>query len=163
MSRKTGTILSNFDLMDLAQRMDIPLVGVYSKDKLPKQKIKGLFIVNIGDFHTGGSHWCCFSTVPRSVYYYDSYGAVPPIEVDYYIKATTGLKRYTINKIQTQSLGATYCGWFCIACLYCMMHTKGSVGISVSKRLDAFNDWLNSDDLDDNYYKLLNFFKQVKK
>jgi hypothetical protein len=93
---------SNYDLVNLAQRMDnLPLVGVYSKKRLPKQKIKGLFIVNLDD--DTGSHWTCFSNVPKSIYYYDSYGAPPPIEVDQYIKATTGLKRYTINKIQTQS------------------------------------------------------------
>lgn len=156
--QKTGTILSNYDLIDLANKLNLSLSGVYSKDRLPKEKIKGLFIVNIGDYATGGTHWTCFSTQDKNVYYYDSYGSKPPVQVDEYIKATTGKKRYTINKIQTQSLGATYCGWFCIACLYCMMHTKGSV----TKRMDAFNDYLNSEDLDDNYYKLLNFFKGIK-
>ena len=157
--QKSGTILSNFDLINLANRMNLPLVGCFSKDQLPKRKIKGFFVVNIGDFDTGGSHWTCFSTQDKNVYYYDSYGSVPPIQVDEYIKAVTGKKRYTINKIQTQSLGATYCGWFCIACLYCMMHTKNSV----IKKLDMFNDWLNSDELGDNYYKLLNFFTSDKK
>ena len=156
--QKSGTILSNIDLLNLANRMNLPLVGVYSKNRLPQRKMKGLFIVNIGDYETGGSHWTCFSTVPKNVFYYDSFGSVPPIEVDQYIKAVTGKKRYTINRIQSQALNATYCGWFCIACLYCMMHTKGSV----AKRLDAFNDFLNSEDLNDNYYKLLNFFTSGK-
>ena len=151
---QSGTILSNIDILNLANRLNLPLVGVNLKDQLPKRKIKGLIVVNLGDASTGGSHWTCFSTKDKNVFYYDSFGMPPPQEVDEYIKATTGKKRYTINKIQTQSLNGTYCGWFAIACLYCMMHTKGSV----AKRMDAFNDWLNSEDLNDNYYKLLNFF-----
>ena len=157
---KSGTSLSNLDIINLVNRLNLPLVGVYSKDRLPKQKIKGLFVVNIGDYETGGSHWTCFSTIDKNVFYYDSYGSPPPVQVDEYIKGVTQKKRYTINKIQTQSLGATYCGWFAIACLYCMMHTRGR---SVLKRMDAFNDWLNSEDLNDNYYKLLNFFIADKK
>lgn len=152
--QKNGTILSNFDILKLSNHLGLPLVGVFSKDQLPKRKMRGLFVVNIGDAATGGTHWTCFSTISQSVYYYDSYGAPPPTEVDQYIKITTGKNRYTINKIQVQSLGATYCGWFAIAALYCMLYTKGSV----VKRMDAFNDWLNSEDLDNNYHKLKNFF-----
>ena len=47
MPKKTGTILSNFDLINLANRMNLPLVGVHSKDRLPKQKNEGHFILEI--------------------------------------------------------------------------------------------------------------------
>ena len=65
---KSGTILSNLDIINLSNRLNLLLVGVYSKDRLPKQKIKGLFVVNIGDYETGGSHWTCFSTVDKNVF-----------------------------------------------------------------------------------------------
>ena len=80
-----GTILSNIDILNLANRLNLPLIGCFSKDQLPKRKIKGDFVVNLGDASTGGSHWTCFSTKDKMVYYYDSFGAPPPIEVDQYI------------------------------------------------------------------------------
>lgn len=157
--QKNGTILSNFDIINLANHLNLPLVGCFSKDKLPKKLIKGLFVVNLADAITGGSHWTAFSTQDKNTWYYDSFGSPPPKEVDQYIQATTGKRNYAINKIQTQALGATYCGWFCIAALYCITHTKARG--SVVKRMDAFNDWLNPSDLDKNYDKLLAFFRSV--
>jgi len=157
MSKKQSTILSNFDILDLCKHLNIPIVDVLSKDQLPSHKIKGLFVINLGDFATGGTHWTCFTTIPKNVFYFDSYGAPPPIEVDKYIKRTTGKKKYFVNKIQLQAVSATYCGWFVVAVLYLMQHLPGSV----AKRFDKITDWLNSDDLHDNYDKLLSFFQKV--
>ena len=66
--QKSGTILSNFDIIDLANHLKLPLVGVYSKDKLPKKLIKGSFVVNLGDAKTGGSHWTAFSTQDKNTW-----------------------------------------------------------------------------------------------
>ena len=38
-----------------------------------------------------------------------------------------------------------------------MQHLPGTV----AKRMDKITDWLNSDDLHDNYDKLLSFFQKV--
>jgi hypothetical protein len=125
----------------------------------PKEKIKGFFLVYLGDASTGGSHWTCFSTNDKNIFYYVNFGMPPPKEVDKYIKTTTGKKRYTINKIQSQAVQATYCGWFSIVSLYCISNTKGSV----SKRMKDFNNWLNDSDLNNNNYRLLNFFLDAKR
>ena len=44
---KNGTILSNFDIENLCNQLRLPILGVFSKDRLSliKQKIKGLFVV----------------------------------------------------------------------------------------------------------------------
>ena len=104
MSKKQSTILSNFDILDLCKHLNIPIVDVLSKDQLPSHKIKGLFVINLGDFATGGTHWTCFSTIPKNVFYFDSYGAPPPIEVDKYIKRTTGKKNILSIKFKCKQL-----------------------------------------------------------
>lgn len=157
MPKKQSTILSNFDILDLCKHLNIPLVDVLNKNILPSHKIKGLWVINLDDAPGIGTHWTCFSTIPKNVFYFDSYGAPPPIEVDKYIKRTTGKKKYFVNRIQLQAISATYCGWFAVAVLYLMQHLQGSV----AKRFDKITDWLNSENLHDNYDKLLSFFQKV--
>ena len=49
---------SNFDLEDLAQKYNLPLVGIFSKDELSKQIQVGSYIINLQDSTEGsGSHW----------------------------------------------------------------------------------------------------------
>ena len=156
---KSGTILSNVDIKDICNILKIPLVGVFSKDKLPKKKYKGLFVVNLDDYANGGTHWTIMSTLDDNVCYYDSYGANPPVSVDNYIKWVTGKKKYFINQIQVQSLNSTYCGWFCVCVLYVILNKRGSI----RKKIDVFNDHFNSDDLNSNYQKLLAFFQKLIK
>ena len=54
---KSGTVLSNVDIKDICNILKIPLVGVFSKDKPPKKKYKGLFVINLDDYANGGTHW----------------------------------------------------------------------------------------------------------
>lgn len=157
MPKQQKTILSNIDILQICNYLKIPIVDVFSKDELPSQKIKGLFVVNLGDSSTGGTHWCCMSTIPKNVFYFDSFGAPPSISIDKYIKKVTNKKRYFINKIQVQNLTGTWCGWVCIAVMWLMMYLKGSV----AQRFDTICDWLNSDPLDLNYNKLVDFFKKI--
>ena len=50
--------LSNFDLQDLALKYNLPLIGVYSKDELPKKIQVGSYYVNMQDSTEGnGTHW----------------------------------------------------------------------------------------------------------
>ena len=143
---KSGTVLSNVDIKFICHILKIPLVGVFSKDKLPKNKYKGLFVVNLDDYANGGTHWVCFTAIDNNVCYYDSYGKPPPVSVDTYIKLVTGKKKYFINQIQVQSLNSSYCGWFCICILYVILNQRGNI----TKKIDMFNDHFNSEDLNSN-------------
>ena len=151
-------LLSNIDLMEILNHLRIPIVGIFSRNNLPRQKLKGLFIVNLDDFGNAGTHWTCFSTIDDNVVYWDSYGMHPPKEVDNYIKWVSGKKSYYINKIQVQYLHAEYCGWFCVAFLHYLIHSKYN---KMSKLVDSFNDLFNSESLDDNYIKLLNYINKI--
>jgi len=50
--------LTNFEIEDICKQMQLPIVGVYSKDKLPEKRYIGSYYVNLEDHNAGGgSHW----------------------------------------------------------------------------------------------------------
>jgi hypothetical protein len=50
---------NNVELTNLAKKMKLNLVGIYSKDKLPDKCFVGSYIINLEDDDAGGgSHWC---------------------------------------------------------------------------------------------------------
>jgi len=60
---------SNFDLEDLAKKYKLPLVGIYSKDELPKIQV-GSYIVNLQDSDKGsGSHWCLIKIFDKKMHF----------------------------------------------------------------------------------------------
>ena len=53
--------LTNFDLHQLCKKMDLPIVGVFSKDKLePILQQVGTYYINMSDAHEAGTHFVCF-------------------------------------------------------------------------------------------------------
>ena len=154
------TVLSNFDLLDIIKSLNLTpyFGGVYSKSEFETLPLKkALFIVNLDDFD--GSHWCCFSTMDNLVVYNDSYGFKPPIDVDNYIKKVTNKKSYVINTIQNQHLLQTFCGYFCCFFLWWIINTSGTI----NDKLKYYNELFNSEDLKDNYNKLLKYYNLVYK
>ena len=77
-----GTLLSNVDINDILKYLGIPIIGIFAKNNLPKQKLKGLFIINLDDYSNPGTHWTCFSTIDENVCYWDSFGLQAPLDVD---------------------------------------------------------------------------------
>ena len=56
--------LTNFDLHRLCKRMDLPIVGVFSKDELePIPQQIGTYYINMSDAHEAGTHFVCFKIV----------------------------------------------------------------------------------------------------
>lgn len=153
--KKNYTVLSNFDLLELIDALQLMpyFGGVYSKSEFENLPLKkALFIVNLDDFD--GSHWCCFSTIDNNVVYNDSYGFGPPIDVDNYIKKVTNKRKYLINDIQVQDIGQTFCGYFCCFFLWWIMNTRGHI----KSKLKYYNNLFNSENLKDNYNKLLTYY-----
>ena len=94
---------TNFDLHRLCKKMDLPIVGVFSKDELePIPQQIGTYYINMSDAHDAGTHFVCFKIVcdeDRDNYkgkknkekvceaiYFDSFGIDMPIEVAKYLK-----------------------------------------------------------------------------
>jgi len=56
--------LTNFDLHRLCKRMDLPIVGVFSKDELePIPQQIGTYYINMSDADEAGTHFVCFKIV----------------------------------------------------------------------------------------------------
>jgi hypothetical protein len=71
-------------------------------------------ILNIDHSSNNGTHWTCLFIKNGIMYYFDSYGFEPPLEVrDYY----EGKERY-YNSFKIQQYGEVICGHYCIYVLY---------------------------------------------
>jgi hypothetical protein len=71
-------------------------------------------VLNIDHSENNGTHWTCLSIRDDKLYYFDSYGFPPPLEVaDYY----EGKNRF-YNSFKIQQYNEVICGHYCIYVLY---------------------------------------------
>ena len=114
--------LSNFDIINLIKdyNIDYCFGGIYSKDLLPQDlKRTKFYIVNMQDHDEGnGSHWVVFYyNKPLASIYFDSFGFVPPIQVE------NRISPYIFNDADVQDYNSSACGYFCIAFIK-FLHNK---------------------------------------
>jgi hypothetical protein len=108
-SRKNA--LTNFDIMRIIQSQGVDdFNGVYMKDQLPDKLERGSYIVNLQSSKDGGgTHWVCLYHTPNFSYYYDSFGFVPPLEIQ------NKIIPYIYNDMEIQDIDSTACGFYCVA------------------------------------------------
>ena len=117
------TTLSNSDLISICIKLKIKLVGVFMKDELNSDLKQGCYIINLQNHDENGSHWTAFIKDKNDIYYYDSFGVVPPQNLyDIFIIDSNSLY---YNTSDDQNFDATSCGWWSIAYLYYMTNSKG--------------------------------------
>ena len=155
-------MLTNFQLIDLAKKLNINLVNVCSKDELNKVIPKvGGYIINLENSYNGyGTHWCSFLIYEEidgnmNGLYHDSYGIRPPIEVENYIKQISN-KKIGYNTRQIQKIETTECGWYALNWLYCMQYKRQS-----NNMIEDYNIYMNkfSNDLNQELKILKELFK----
>jgi hypothetical protein len=117
------TTLSNSALMSICIKLKIKLVGIFMKDELKTSLREGCYIINLENHDQPGSHWTAFIKDRDNVYYYDSFGIVPP-QNEYDIFRNESDYIY-YNTADHQNIDSNSCGWWCIAFLYFMTTTKG--------------------------------------
>jgi hypothetical protein len=102
--------LSNIEIDILMKHYKIKNYhGCFVKNVLPSRLSNGFYIINLN----GQSHWTALYKHGKNYLYYDSYGFVPPIEVE------KKLPEYIYNDKQIQTLNQTSCGFYCVAwCRY---------------------------------------------
>jgi hypothetical protein len=102
---------SSTDLERTAQKLRLPLIGIYSKDTLPNRLYVGSFIINMEDSDAGsGSHWVMIRVFPtKEVIYFDSFGLSPPQQIKDFVKG-----KIASSNRQIQDINATTCGYYCI-------------------------------------------------
>ena len=134
-------MLTNHNLVEMCHKHNIPLVGVFSKDKLPpkRQMKRGGYIINLQDDadeygrSLDGTHWTAFYIESNKACYFDSFGFVPPLQVQEFLSS---FKPVPYNVKTIQSIRSGVCGWYVFYFLYCMTHSKKSVPLL--KRYEAF-------------------------
>ena len=118
--------LRDKDIVRILKSQNVKLNGIHMKDELPAKLKKGFYIVNLQSSKEGnGSHWTGLYYSPKCSYYFDSYGFVPPVEVE------NKIKPYIYNDIDIQSYSSTACGYYCIAFIIYMNSQKN--------KLEGFN------------------------
>jgi hypothetical protein len=101
--------LSNEDIYKILNKHNLPIVGIYSKDELPKDLKNGWYIINLENSNDGsGTHWTCFKKGVINLYF-DSFGFIFPEEVK------ERLTNITYNHKEIQNINSIMCGYFCIA------------------------------------------------
>ena len=170
-------MLTDKQVEELAGRMNIPLEGVYFKDKLPKDiKTNKTYIVNLQDSETddgelnSGTHWVMLQVnkTPKGTikpFYFDSYGAPPPEIVKERVKKA--FKQYLpYNNKDIQSLMNNACGYYCLALAHYINSYNGRTGdlySDVEHFIDLFDDLNESIDWKKNEYILKMFFQSNDK
>ena len=113
-------MLSNFDLEKLARFLQLRVNGVFMKDELPDTPQDGGYIINLQSSTMGtGTHLTALFIVHEYAYYFDSFGATPPVEIIKFVKKRKNAHLYYNNWI-IQDLNSTNCGFFALAFLIWM-------------------------------------------
>lgn len=131
-------MLSNFNLEDIAEKMDLDLIGVFSKDTLPNERKVGAYIINLQDNDAGGgTHWTAFKIFENGkACYFDSFGLIAPKDVDIFLKP---FKPYATNNRHIQDIKSDKCGYFCLA----FIDFFNKFNSKTNDVYDAYDDFLN--------------------
>jgi len=83
------------------------------RDKLPKSiRTYESGIVNLDNSYGPGTHWVCYKKILDVVYYFDSFGDIPPPkELMQYFKR--GVKVF-YNNTREQPSNSSICGHLCL-------------------------------------------------
>ena len=112
--------LSNFDILKLVRDLNIPnFKGPFMRDQLPtKPEYKECGIVNFNTSAEPGSHWVAYYKNGDKRIYFDSYGQIPPTELQKYLKTQKEFQNnepvIERNTDIVQKPNTKVCGQLCI-------------------------------------------------
>jgi len=134
--------LTNWDLVRAAEKYNLPLICVFSKDHPPTRLISGGYIINLQDTtdsagnELGGSHWVALWIDGKYACYFDPFGIPPPIQIQHILNRYVP---YDINRTQIQSIESGVCGYYCLYFLWRMCRLKGSSKTRFKKFIELWN------------------------
>jgi hypothetical protein len=148
---------SDQELSSICKRIGVPLIGIYTKDKLPKERRNGAYIINMQDDNAGsGSHWSSFIIEGRHAAYFDSFGIHAPANVQLYLYP---YRPYLYNTKHIQSIQTGFCGEYCAFWLKYMYQFHN---LSLRQRMINF-DRLWTNNTSESLKKLKMYMKDVFK
>ena len=129
-------MLTNFDIERICKKLNLPIVGVFSKDELPSSRKIGSYYINMQSARDGdGTHWVLAKiydddnrdeSKEKDVHkvgaiFFDPFGLDMPREVERFLSP---FKPISYNNRQIQDVATTECGWYCISCDYALEHKQ---------------------------------------
>ena len=163
-------MLTNVQIEELCEKMDIPLEACVFKSNLKELKLKynRSYIINLENElaedgeRNDGSHWCAlqvdkYKNGKVQGIWFDAYGVSPPKEV---VDFVGGELPY--NKKDIQSLMNNACGWYCCAFLHfinAFPQRSGDLYTDTEGFLSLFEDLNTSCDFKKNEFILKHFFQ----
>lgn len=123
--------LTNFDIIDYKLYFKINLICCIDYHDIIKYKlVDGSYVLNMGN-----QHWTCLFIKNKKGVYFDSYGAIFPLEVKQFCPNII----YNDNTIQ--SLNSVLCGFFCLYFLYYMTNQyKYNLTYTLNNFISKFDD-----------------------
>lgn len=100
-----------------ARRLGLPNFTVRSIDEVPTKiaKTPSCGVVNLGTRASGGTHWVVWYSLPKVVYYYDSFGVSPDPRMVRFLKSRK--VPVQANTTHHQDLDSQSCGAWSVAFL----------------------------------------------
>lgn len=91
--------------------------GVFMRDRLPKKPfINECAVVNLDSIYGSGTHWVAYCKKKNDVYYYDSFGNLPPPqELGKYFGSNSNIH---YNYFRYQDYNTFICGQLCLTFLH---------------------------------------------
>ena len=132
--------LTNFQIIDIAKRLKINLNAVCAKDELKDYDLKpGLYVINLENSNQGGSHWVSLIIYTNKnkmhAFYLDSFGQLPPTEIEDFIKPLN--EKLPYNNRQIQPFNSSYCGLYGLSLAYVLQYHRTSDNI-----LNDIHKWI---------------------
>lgn len=139
---------NNFQLEEYANKLGLPLNNILMRDEMNKLNEDGFYIINLDSSDNQGTHWTCLYFHPLNSCYFDSYGFVPPLEVEQKIRP------YIYNDADIQDFNSEACGYYALAFIK-FLHDKTNKEIAFKEFLNLFkNNKKENDNILKNYLKL---------
>ena len=150
-------MLTNIDLEQLCHHYGVPLQVCCMRNELPDKIKDGHYIINLDSSnHSSGTHWTALTIHGKEAAYFDSFGALPCVELIAFCKKRHGMKM-VFNNWVIQDLDSDNCGSFCLALLlFLKRHPERPL-------FNAFNWFVNgfSGNTKENDSILASFFKET--
>jgi len=171
-------MLTNTQIREMAEKMNVPLAKIVYKTDLPKKfEFNKSYFINLDDEYkedgtlNQGSHWTCLQVnkYPNDLIeaiYFDPYGIGAPESVKKVFNNTIGAtgRQFPHNTKDVQSLMSNACGWFCLAFLhYINAFPKRTKNLydDTDAFLGMFDDLNKHIDWKKNEYMLKQFFQSA--
>ena len=115
---KYSSFTTSQQLRDACAHNNIPLHFIGFKDQLHKTRpYNGAYIVNMQNSFAGnGTHWVAFVLTDKNAFYFDSFQAYAPIEIEHFFRRR-GYTSYRANNMDIQNIESGGCGEYCIVFL----------------------------------------------